>query len=164
MYLFSPAAGESLPAVMLAPATGDRKRDHLSAHHHHMVRGVYSFDSSTGLPGAKISAPSLASGAKQQQQQQPATAAFFSTSGVTSSPPPTTTATSAAAVGVATPSQNSVSQSLPSNKKSRLDPVPNQVHSSPATPPPASSSSGTSPANNSQIPSPAPLRCTICNG
>lgn len=147
---------------MLAPAAGDRKRDHLSAHHHHMVRGVYSFDSSTGLPGAKISAPSLASGAKQQQQQ-PATAAFFSTSGVTSSPPPTTTATASAAANAAAASQNSVSQSLPSNnKKSRLDPVPNQVHSSPATPPPASS--GTSPANNSQIPSPAPLRCTICNG
>lgn len=133
---------------MLAPAT-DRKRDHLSAHHH-MVPRVYSFDTSTGLTGAKITAPSLVPGVAVSKPP----GAFFP-AGVTSSPPPAVTTVAG---------QNAGSQ-LPvtASKKSRLEPVPSQqVHSSPTTSPP--SSSATSPANSSQITSPAPLRCTICNG
>lgn len=134
---------------MLAPAASDRKRDHLSAHHHHMVPRVYSFDTSTGLTGAKITAPSLVPSVAVSKP--PGT---FFPAGVTSSPPPAVT--TAAGPNAASQSQ------LPGAKKSRLEPVQNQVHSSPTTSPP--SSSATSPANSSQITSPAPLRCTICNG
>ena len=135
---------------MLAPASSDRKRDHLSAHHHHMVPRVYSFDTSTGLTGAKITAPSLVPSVAVSKPP----GSFFP-AGVTSSPPPATTAT-------AGPNAGSQSQLPGASKKSRLEPVPSQAHSSPTTSPP--SSSATSPANSAQITSPAPLRCTICNG
>lgn len=140
---YSCLAGESLPAVMLAPGTAlaDRKgRDHTSGHHHHpMVGRVYSFDAS--LVNAKVSGP--------LPPVVPVTKAAVSFFTGVSSPPPSVTAPVAS-------SSVQVNSQQPA-KKTRLD--SNQTsHSSPTTSPP--SSSNTSPGSQSV----APLRCTICNG
>lgn len=116
----------------------DRKsREHSTGHHHHpMVGRVYSFDAS--LVGAKVSQPAATAIAAVSKAGP--TSTFYGVA----SPPLSTAATVAL---ISHPSTNAA------NKKTRLDPVPSQVHTSPTTTPPTASATP-----------PAPLRCTLCNG